>query len=84
MDRTELLNQIKQFISKETGITLSEIQESDTFYSLGLDSISCIFIMEKIERFLKFELNPIHFWDYPTLGEYVDFLIQETIANGKA
>jgi acyl carrier protein len=77
LKRNEVMNFIKQCISREKGIPLSEIQESDTFFSLGLDSISSIFLMEKLERFLKHELNPIHFWDYPSLGEYVDFLVRE-------
>jgi acyl carrier protein len=77
MQRTELLEFIKQSIAREKGIPVNEISEEDTFFSLGLDSISCIFIMEKVERFLKCELNPIHFWDYPTLGEYSTFLVQE-------
>lgn len=57
--------------------------DTDTFFNLGLDSISCIYLLDKVEKKLDLELNPIHFWDYPALDSYSDFLLQELSANGK-
>ncbi len=66
--REETIAILKKLISDETGISNDEIKETDTFFNLGLDSVSCIFLMDKLEKNLQIELNPIHFWDYPTIA----------------
>jgi acyl carrier protein len=43
--------------------------------------VSCIFLMDKLEKELKVELNPIHFWDYPSIDTYSEFLIQEYVSK---
>lgn len=75
--REETIAIIKKLISDETGISINEIKETETFFNLGLDSVSCIFLMDKLERELHIELNPIHFWDYPAIDTYSDFLVRE-------
>lgn len=83
MTRAELITLFKSAIAEETGISVAEISETDTFFNLGLDSVSCIFLMDKIEKKLNIDLNPIYFWDYPSIDTYVDFLLQEVIHHGK-
>lgn len=73
----------KSAIAEETGIAVAEISETDTFFNLGLDSVSCIFLMDKIEKKLNVELNPIYFWDYPAIDTYADFLLKDVIPHGK-
>ena len=70
-------------IAEETGIGINEIGDTDTFFNLGLDSVSCIFLMDKVEKKLGVELNPIFFWDYPSIDTYADFLLQDVIPHGK-
>ena len=79
--REETIATIKNLISDETGISIDEINETDSFFNLGLDSVSCIFLMDKLEKTLHIELNPIHFWDYPTIDTYSDFLVREYLTN---
>ncbi len=79
--REEAITIIKKLISDETGISIAEIKETDTFFNLGLDSVSCIFLMDKLEKRLQIELNPIHFWDYPSIDTYSDFLVREYLTN---
>jgi polyketide synthase PksN len=81
MKREGLIEAIKKLIAEETGIPKNEINESDTFFNLGFDSVSCIFLMDKLEKELKIELNPIHFWDYPSIDTYSEFLIQEYLSK---
>lgn len=83
MTRPELIAVFKSAIAEETGISVAEISETDTFFNLGLDSVSCIFLMDKIEKKLHVELSPIHFWDYPSIDTYADFLLQQVIPHGK-
>lgn len=82
MTRPELIVILKSVITEETGIKSEEIADTDTFFNLGLDSVSCIFLMDKVERKLNVDLNPIHFWDYPSIDTYADFLLQEVIPHG--
>ena len=74
MNRTEILNALKEEIARETGLTLAEIEEDATFYSLGLNSISSVYILDKLEKKLKVEMNPLFLWDYPTVGLFADHI----------
>ena len=67
MTKAQIIILLKQEISKENGLPLSEIEDSATFYSLGLDSINAVFVLDKLEKHLKVEMNPLFFWDYPTV-----------------
>lgn len=79
MKRDELLTFIKKAISEETDVPIEQIEESQAFINMGLDSLSSIVILNKIEDQFHVELNPIYFWDYPTLGAFTDFLLKEHI-----
>lgn len=82
MTRLELITLLKTIIAEETGIALNEIADTDTFFNLGLDSVSCIFLMDKLEKKIKLELNPMFFWDYPSIDTYADFLLENVIPHG--
>lgn len=82
MTRPELITILKSVIADETGIAVTEIADTDTFFNLGLDSVSCIFLMDKVEKILKVELNPLYFFDYPSLDTYADFLLENVISHG--
>jgi polyketide synthase PksN len=73
--RTEILNALKDEISRETGVPISEIDDDASFSSLGLDSISSVFILDELEKKLKIEMNPMFFWDFPTVGLLADHII---------
>ncbi|MBL7839973.1 MAG: acyl carrier protein [Cyclobacteriaceae bacterium] len=82
MTRPELIIILKSVIADETGIAVAEIADTDTFFNLGLDSVSCIFLMDKVEKILKVELNPLYFFDYPSIDTYADFLLENVISHG--
>jgi acyl carrier protein len=67
MTKAEILSKLKEEITKETGLKQEQISDSATFASLGLDSISSVVILDELERQLKLEMNPMLFWDYPTV-----------------
>ena len=68
MSESELTTIIKEEISKETQTPVGDIDATATFYSVGLDSISAVFVMEEVEKRVQVELNPMFFWDYPTIA----------------
>ena len=74
MTRDQLILIIRQAVAEETGQPGSSILESTSFADLGIDSLSSIVILNKIEDQINMELNPLHMWDYPTVGSFADFL----------
>lgn len=82
MTRPELIALLKSVIADETGIAAAEIADTDTFFNLGLDSVSCIFLMDKVEKIIKVELNPMYFFDYPSIDTYADFLLENVLSHG--
>ena len=76
-DRHDILSTLKEEIAKETGLSVSTIDDDASFYSLGLDSISSVFVLDELEKKLNVEMNPMFFWDYPTvrlLAEHITSL----------
>jgi len=77
--KPEILNTLKEEIAKEAGLPLSKIKDDATFHSLGLDSISSVVVLDELEKKLGVEMNPIVFWDYPTvslLAEHISSMIR--------
>ncbi len=72
--RLEILQTVKEEISRESGLETAEIEDGASFHSLGLDSIRAVVMLDTLERKLGIELNPLLFWDYPTVEQLVDYL----------
>ena len=75
MTKQEVIAILKSEIARESGLPIEEIGDDVDFFSLGLDSISCVYVLDRVEKKIKMELNPIWFWDYPTvelLSEHID------------
>lgn len=79
MTRDELIGFIKKEIANETGSRVETVDENVSFHTLGLDSLSAVLILYNIEREFNIELNPIHFWDYPTPAAFADFIVKENV-----
>jgi acyl carrier protein len=78
MSRDQLIHLLKEEISKETGLSYDEIKDAAPFYSLQLDSISCVFVLDEISKKIDIELNPLFFWDYPTVELLADHILSLT------
>ena len=72
--RPEILQLLKAELASETGIHPDEIDDSASFFDLGLNSISAVFILDVLEKKLGVEMNPLFLWDYPTVGLLADYL----------
>jgi len=77
MSYEEVLNFIKKEIAEETKFPIEKIDGNTSFHGLGLDSLSAVLILHNIEKEYGIELNPIHFWDYPTPASFTSFIIKE-------
>ena len=81
-EKEALIGLLKSLISEEMEIDVSEIDENSRFEELGLDSISGIFILDKLEQKYGLELSPALMFDYPTIEKFSEYLISETDRNG--
>lgn len=83
MAKEALLLFIKKAIGEIVGLNPDLITEKDSFFKLGLDSFTCILVLNKIEIQYHWELNPVLFWDYPTVGELSDYLFEQYLNEGE-
>lgn len=77
MSYDEVLNFLKKEIAQETKFPIEKIDGNMSFHDLGLDSLSAILILHNIEKEFGIDLNPIHFWDYPTPSSFCSFIVKE-------
>ena len=80
ISRDDIVRALKMEIAAETGVSFDDIDDNASFGSLGLNSISSVFILDKLEKQLNVDMNPLFFWDYPTirlLADYVSSLTQK-------
>lgn len=78
----EITTLLMKIISSETKIPIDEISPAHSFFELGLDSISAVLMMEELEKELGVTLNPMYFWDYPTIEKYASYVAQDVLGNG--
>lgn len=74
MTKVHILQTLKQELSKETGLAVEDIADDASFFSLGLNSISAVYILDKLEEKLQIPMNPMFFWDYPTVSLFAEHL----------
>jgi acyl carrier protein len=74
MTTSEIIDILRSEIARETGLPPEEISNDVEFFELGLDSISCIYVLDRFEKKISIELNPLHFFDYPTITKLSEFL----------
>lgn len=66
----ELIEFFRKKIADELGIALEEITTDVEFINFGMDSVNAIFILQHLENFIGQELNPLLFWDHPTIDRF--------------
>ena len=75
--------QIHQFfiesIAKEMKIDASTIDVHAEFYTHGLDSISAIYVLDKLEDYLGIPINPLDFWEYPSIEKFSTYLVEQRL-----
>jgi acyl carrier protein len=74
MTKEQIIEILKGEIARESGLPLEDIHDEADFFSLGLDSISCIYVLDRVEKKINIEMNPIFFFDFPTVHLLAGFL----------
>ncbi len=72
--KSEVMSIIKEAIAQEQGLSPDEIDDGASFFSLGLDSIKAVFILDVLEKKLGIEMSPLFFWDHPTIALLAEHL----------
>lgn len=77
----EIEDYIKLLISKEINTLVNEIDAEEQFIHFGIDSMKAIAFLDELEKRYKLELNPLLFWDYPSikaLSKYLHLRLSDT------
>ncbi|MEQ8476439.1 acyl carrier protein [Fulvivirga sp.] len=80
VDKDKIQNFIINELSALLKIDSDKIDPSIEFLNLGIDSLTGLNLMTKLENLLKMELDPIMFWNYPTIEKLSEHLSTKTSA----
>lgn len=61
---------IQAKVAETLGVNVDEINSDEEFMNLGLDSMHAIFLIDEIEKEFSVEINPHHFWEFPTINSF--------------
>jgi len=73
-DRMRIESWLKNAISECAGLTPVEIRTTLPFDRYGLDSVAVIGLGGALSKWLARDLDPMLFFDYPTIDKLVDHL----------
>jgi polyketide synthase PksN len=74
--KEELINFIKIQIAEVCDVPIETIGINQEFSEFKIDSLEAIAIMSKVEELLNIELNPIVFWQNPTIASFSSFILE--------
>lgn len=77
MTQAAIAQLFREIIANELKIDERDIRDDELFLSIGLDSVSCIVVLEQLEKKIGRELSPVLFWDYPTIDQFAQYLADE-------
>ena len=70
----EIIDFLKQEIAPTINRDTSSIDEGLNFLSLGISSIDTLKIINRIQKKLNIEVNPIAMFEYKTLFDFAEYL----------
>lgn len=76
LELEEIIAFVKEKVASETKLNPTQIDPDQYLGVYGLDSINSVHILVELERFTDLELNPLLFWDYPTIKSLSNHLYQ--------
>ncbi|BAZ08809.1 beta-ketoacyl synthase [Calothrix sp. NIES-4071] len=75
-----LINYVRRQVAQILGLTDSQLISLDAgFFDLGMDSLTSIELRNCLQTSLKCSIPPTVAFDYPTVGELVNYLAQQVI-----
>lgn len=76
MPRTkeEIISFLTERIAEYQGVGPEEINITEEFRSQRLDSMDAALLVYELEKFTGKDINPIEFWNHPTIEEFAEFI----------
>lgn len=71
---------LSNWLQKYLSIEEDQIDEETVFAELGIDSVGAVTLVGDLESEFNAHIDETLLWDYPTVGELVDF-IQNTFGK---
>jgi acyl transferase domain-containing protein/protein-L-isoaspartate O-methyltransferase len=79
--RTYLITHIQSQVTNVLGLDASQpIEVQQGFFNMGIDSLTAIELRNRLQTSLECSLPSTILFTYPTIGELVEYLIQEVFA----
>ena len=75
MNKEEIIELIKTQVANELEIDVDTIDEDENFMRLGLDSVHAMTIMNIIKRELNVEISPVAIFEYRTISDFAEYLV---------
>ncbi len=75
--KQEIIDFIKWKVGEISSLNMDEIDEKSEFSELGLDSVNGLFVLNDLEEFLNDDVDPLAFWNYPTIESLSGYLAEE-------
>lgn len=75
LTKKEICDFLKLKIAEEMQMDIMEIDIHQNLAQFRLDSINSLFILEQLENYLGVSINPLDFWDYPTIDEFCQHIV---------
>jgi acyl transferase domain-containing protein len=72
---TRISQQIKMFIADITGLAIEQIKDDQVFSSYGIDSITGLNLLEKINNRWGIRLKTVVLFDFPTVGKLAAHIV---------
>lgn len=73
----ELIHLLQQLIADEVHMSIESLDVDQYMGAFGLNSINSIYVLERLENVLGLELNPLLFYDYPTIRTFCEHILKE-------
>ena len=73
----DVISFLKKIIAEETNVSPDSIDIDIEFFQFGLDSINSLVLLDQAEKEFGIELNPLFFWDYPTIRSFSEHIFEE-------
>lgn len=75
--REELVTFLQAKLAAYIHATPAEVSPDEEFSNLGLDSINALLLIDDIERRIGKQVNPLWFWECPTIRLFAEKLLSE-------
>ncbi len=76
MSKEEIQTWLVEYVNRETGTDKAKIELDVAFDRYGMDSSAAVGMTGDLEDWLSLELEPTIVYDYPTIAELSEYLIE--------